>query len=238
MQEKGGVLTLSLSRMEPGAGETAATPWVRLSVRDTGCGMDAGVRSRLFEPLFTTKPAGIGSGLGLTMVRETVRACHGRIQVNSGPGQGSEFIIELPQPPVADTAPARGISGAVKAQDPARILFVDDEERIRISEKQLLEELGFQTDTAADAEEALRLHAEVPSRYRLVITDLNMPGGNGVELAESLHRLEPDLPIILTTGYSDMLQEIDAGRTGIRAVLSKPFDMEELYEALHELAFV
>jgi signal transduction histidine kinase len=238
MQEKGGVLTVALLELQSGGGEAAAKTWVRLIVRDTGCGMDAGVRSRLFEPLFTTKPAGIGSGLGLVMVQETVRACHGRIQVSSGPGRGSEFIIDLPLLAVADAAVPRETTGAAKARNPMRILFVDDEERIRISEKQLLEELGFQTDTAADVEEALRLYAEAPGRYRLVITDLNMPGINGVELAERLHRLEPDLPIILTTGYSDLLPEIDASQAGIRAVLTKPFDMDELYEALHALAAV
>ena len=96
MQDGGGVLTIALARLEPDIATATAFGCVRLTVRDTGCGMNAEVRKRLFEPLFTTKPAGIGSGLGLVMVQETVRACQGRIGVASEPGRGSEFVIDLP----------------------------------------------------------------------------------------------------------------------------------------------
>jgi signal transduction histidine kinase len=236
MQDRGGVLTIVLNRLEANVAIAAAPAWIRLSVRDNGCGMNAEVRSRLFEPLFTTKPTGIGSGLGLVMVQETVQACHGRINVTSEPGRGSEFRIDLPllttdaaAGPITETAPP-------VAHKPMRILFVDDEEHIRLSEKQVLEELGFQTDTAANAEEALRLHAETPGRYQLVITDLNMPCIGGVELAERLHQREPNLPVFLTTGFLELLKGIDPVRAGICTVLAKPFDMAELYEALQSIA--
>ena len=126
------------------------------------------------------------------------------------------------------------LAGVVIFQRPAsvRILFVDDEEHIRLSEKRLLEELGFNTDTAANGQEALRMHAEKPGRYQLVITDLNMPGINGVALSERLHQRDPDLPIFLITGYHELLQGIHPAAVGIRTVLAKPFDMAELYEAL------
>jgi signal transduction histidine kinase len=236
MQDGGGVLTIALTRLEPVAETAAAAAWVRLTVRDSGCGMSAEVRSRLFEPLFTTKPIGIGSGLGLVMVQETVKACHGRIGVTSEPGRGSEFRIDLPLLTTDVAAVTITASAPWVAHKPLRILFVDDEEHIRLSEKQVLEELGFPTDTAVNAEEALRLHADTPGRYQLVITDLNMRGINGVELAERLHHREPNLPIFLTTGFLELLQGIDPASVGIRAVLAKPFDMAELHEALHIIA--
>jgi len=238
MQEGGGVLTIALARQVADNAPGATPVCVRLTVRDTGCGMNAGVRKRLFEPLFTTKPAGIGSGLGLVMVQETVRACQGRIGVASEPGLGSEFVIDLPlidRDDVAATESGIALTGARKK---LHVLFVDDDEHIRLSEKQVLEELGFPTDTAANAGEALLLHADAPGRYQLVITDLNMPGGNGLELAERLHQREPGLPVFLITGYHELLQGIDPARAGICAVLSKPFDMAELYEALQSIAAV
>jgi signal transduction histidine kinase len=233
MQEKGGVLTVALSAPDQDAAATTAR--VRLTVRDTGCGMDAEVRKHLFEPLFTTKPAGIGSGLGLAMVQETVRTCGGSVIVHSEPGAGSEFIIDWPLlagdivevPKILPLPPPRGRL--------LRILFVDDEEHIRLAEKRLLEELGFQVDIAANGEEALQLHARMPGRYQLLITDLNMPGINGLALSERMHRLDPDLPIFLMTGYHELLQGIDPSGAGIRGVLTKPFDMAELYEALYSI---
>lgn len=236
MQDGGGVLTIALARLEPGIAAAAAPACVRLIVRDTGCGMNAEVRSRLFEPLFTTKPAGIGSGLGLVMVQETVQACHGSISVISEPGRGSEFVIDLPLLTTSEAAATVSETALSTVRKPMRILFVDDEERIRLSEKQVLEELGFQTDTAANAEEALRLYVDAAGRYQLVITDLNMPGISGVELAERLHQREPDLPVFLITGYNELLQGIDPVHAGISAVLAKPFDMAELYEALQSIA--
>jgi signal transduction histidine kinase len=236
MQDGGGVLTIALTRLEPDVATADAPACVRLTVRDSGCGMNAEIRSRLFEPLFTTKPAGIGSGLGLVMVQETVQACQGRISVTSESGCGSEFVIDLPLLTTDDAAATVTASAPLAARKPLRILFVDDEEHIRLSEKQVLEELGFQTETAANAEEALRLHADAPGCYQLVITDLSMPGINGVELAERLHQREPDLPVFLTTGYNELLQGISPARAGIRTVLAKPFDMAELYEALQLIA--
>jgi signal transduction histidine kinase len=236
MQEKGGVLTVTLSAPDPDA--ATATARVRLTVRDTGCGMDAEVRRHLFEPLFTTKPAGIGSGLGLAMVKETVQTCGGSVIVHSEPGAGSEFIIDWP------LLAGDIVEGATNLPLPpprdrlVRILFVDDEEHIRLAEKQLLEELGFQVDTAANGEEALQLHAGTPGRYHVLITDLNMPGINGLALSERVHRLDPDLPIFLMTGYHELLQGIDPGGAGIRGLLTKPFDMAELYEALHSIGAV
>ncbi len=236
MQDEGGVLTIVLARLKPDIAAAAAPVYVRLTVRDTGCGMNAEVRKRLFEPLFTTKPAGIGSGLGLVMVQETVQACQGRIGVTSEPGCGSEFVIDLPLLTADDVVATVSETALPAARKQLRILFVDDEEHIRLSEKLVLEELGFPTDTAANAEEALCLHADAPGRYQLVITDLSMPGINGLELIELLHQREPDLPIFLITGYNDLLQGIDPLCAGIRRVLAKPFDMAELYEALQSIA--
>ncbi len=236
MQGAGGVLTITLARLEPDAARGPAAGWLRLTVRDTGCGMDAEVRRRLFEPLFTTKPAGIGSGLGLVMVRDAVLSSHGRIQVSSEPGRGAEFIIDLPLLAEDEATATVGDGSAPTGRKPLRILFVDDEERIRLAEKCLLEELGYRVDTAADGEEALCLHAEAPCRYQVVFTDLNMPGLNGVELAKRLLRREPGLPVFLITGYPELLKGIDPAQAGIRAVLSKPFDMEELYEVLRSIS--
>jgi CheY-like chemotaxis protein len=236
MQEKGGVLTVALAAPDPDAAAAAAR--VRLTVRDTGCGMDAEVRKHLFEPLFTTKPAGIGSGLGLSMVKETVQACGGSVLVHSEPGVGSEFIIDWPHVAGDSAEVPKILPLPLPRGRILRILFVDDEEHIRHSEKRLLEELGFQVDLAANGEEALQLHAQMPGRYQLLITDLNMPGITGLALSERVHRMDPDLPIFLITGYHELLQGIDPVGAGIRGVLTKPFDMAELYEALHSIGAV
>jgi signal transduction histidine kinase len=237
MQDKGGVLAISLSRLAVSAAEGGMPAWVRLIVRDSGCGMSAGVRARLFEPLFTTKPAGVGSGLGLTMVKETVQACGGRIDVASELGIGSEFAIDLPlavDPPEASAAAA--VPSVTKG--PWRILLIDDDERVRRSQARLLEELGFQVDLAEDAKEALRLIHNAPGRWQLVVTDFDLPGINGIELAGQLRLSDPQLPVFLMTGHFELLQKTDPHAAGIRAVLTKPFDMAELCDALRTIAAV
>jgi PAS domain S-box-containing protein len=196
-----------------------------LSVKDTGSGMDEEVRKRIFEPFFTTKPVGEGTGLGLSVVYGIVKSHKGNITVYSEPGRGSVFKVYLPN---ADTRlsekgePPKPIPGGNE-----RVLLVDDEEIIVNSVQNLLQHLGYRVTALTDSEEALRLFSENPSQFDLVITDQTMPCMTGEHLGKQLMSIRPDIPVILCTGYSDMISSERAMALGFRGYVMKPFTVRE-----------
>ena len=202
-----------------------AGDYVVLSVKDTGSGMDEEVRKRIFEPFFTTKPVGEGTGLGLPVVYGIVKSHRGSITVYSEPGKGSVFKVHLPK---ADT----GVSEKAEAFKPLptgneRILFVDDEEMIVHSVRNMLEHLGYKVTALMDSQEALKLFSEKPSEFDLVITDQTMPFMTGVDLGKELVAIRPDIPVILCTGYSDLISSEKATDMGFRGFIMKPFTLRE-----------
>ncbi|HPS94143.1 MAG TPA: PAS domain S-box protein [Deltaproteobacteria bacterium] len=205
--------------------------YVEIAVSDTGCGMTPEIMERIFDPYFTTKPTGEGTGLGLAIVHGIVKGLGGAITVRSTPGNGSTFRVylpcmttsRLPEPAEkADTLP----SGS------ERVLLVDDETTIADMHKKMLERLGYTVTTQTSSFDALDLFEERPDRFDLVVSDLTMPRMDGDQLAERLHRIRPDIPIIICTGYSDFLSPDVMCVSGIRNVMNKPILMKDLAKTI------
>ena len=199
-----------------------------LEVKDTGQGIAEEVAGRIFDPFFTTKGAG-SSGLGLSMAYGIIARHGGEISVESVPGEGTCFIISLPGA-AADEADKRQAPPPQKGQRSIRVLLVDDDTSVLAATKQLLWRLGHSVVCAASGEEALKLFE--PGQFDLVITDLGMPGLSGWNVATRVLRMAPQLPVGLLTGWSDTVDPEMAQRLGIRFVLTKPFERQQLEECL------
>jgi two-component system cell cycle sensor histidine kinase/response regulator CckA len=205
-----------------------AGPYVRLAIEDNGEGMDAGTQARIFEPFFTTKGPGKGTGLGLAVVHGILQAHDGAVVVRSQPGQGTTFHLYFPAELAAPVksplaGPASMPSGAGQ-----HILLVDDEPALAQSTTLALARLGYRVTGVHSSSEALKVFHLQPTEIDLVITDLTMPGMNGIELANALHDFLPDLPIILASGFGGMRTANFANGPGARAVLQKPYTTEML----------
>jgi PAS domain S-box-containing protein len=202
-------------------------PAVRLSIRDNGSGIDPATLERIFEPLFTTKPAGKGSGFGLSVVHSIVKAHKGIITVESEPGQGTVFDIYLP-PQKGETEKDFTQSSIAFSVKHEHLLFVDDDEFAGSAMEMLLNRLGYQVRRFQKPEEALAHFQAGPADYDLVITDLAMPGMTGDNLAAALLHIRPDIPILITTGVIDspILKKVEA--IGVCNVLLKPVSAETL----------
>jgi PAS domain S-box-containing protein len=200
--------------------------YVKLSVKDTGQGIPSDIQERMFDPYFTTKEKGVGTGLGLAVVHGIVKKSNGTIRVESEIGKGSVFHVYLPQV---------DLSAAKKAEYPAiprggseRILFVDDEKMLVDVGEQILRRLGYDVVSRTSPLEALELFKARPKDFDLVITDQTMPGLTGDALASELMKLNPEIPIILCTGYSQMIDQRRAKEKGIRALVMKPILISEI----------
>lgn len=202
--------------------------YVRLSVRDEGHGMDEATRARIFEPFFTTKEPGRGTGLGLTSVYAIVKSCGGAIRVESAPGAGARFEVDLP-------AAAGVVNEAAMPVDegPARILLVEDDDAVRLLTRQLLEHFGYEVADAPSAARALEIFASAEPPFRLLVTDVSMPEMDGIELVRQLRRVDPSLRALLFTGYSEELSRHPADLHGV-PVLAKPFSAEALAAAVRQ----
>ncbi len=210
--------------------------FVVLAVKDNGCGMNADQQARIFDPFFTTKEVGKGTGMGLSAVHGIVHSHGGHILLESAPGQGSEFRILLPAQggELPDAGEDRE-EATNTAAFPARILVVDDEAAIGRFLKELLEAQGYEVEVSEDPRQALARFEADPGDLDLVITDQTMPGMSGLRLAACMRARRPDLPVILCSGFSDLVDENSAREAGIAAFLSKPIDMNSLLAKISEL---
>jgi len=205
--------------------EMSPGDYLVLSVKDTGSGMDEEVRRRVFEPFFTTKAAGEGTGLGLSVVYGIVKGHKGGITIATEPGKGSVFQVFLPSTDMG--LPVEAESPETMASGNERILFVDDEEMVVISVRNMLQRLGYTVTALTDSREALNLFSENPSQFDLVITDYMMPQVTGKALGKQMIRIRPDIPVILCTGYNELFSSEKAIAMGFRGFIMKPFTARE-----------
>jgi len=208
--------------------EMKAGEYLRLSVKDTGTGMTSEIMDRIFEPFFTTKDMGRGSGMGLSITHGIIKSHSGAISVESEPGKGSRFVVYLPVTDKKYKAQSLDTAPSPLTERKLKILLIDDEDMILSSVTNALKRLGYDVVTAKDSLEALRLFKDTPDEFDLVITDHTMPKMTGVELAPKLMEIRPDIPIILCTGFSDVIDEQETKAMGIRALLLKPASIKEL----------
>jgi len=210
--------------LEPG-------PYVRLEVSDTGHGIPEEIQERIFDPYFTTKDVDEGSGMGLSVVQGIVKSHGGGISMRSRPGEGSVFTVYLPrllgEEPGVEADSARPGPGGEE-----RILLVDDEPSLVDVGRSMLERLGYRVEARTDAAGALRAFENDPDGYDLVITDQSMPGMTGADLVRAIQKRRPGKPVVLCTGYSDLVDPERARQLGIRAFLVKPFGYDQLAETV------
>jgi PAS domain S-box-containing protein len=231
MEEAGGVLTVGLSQERLEAEEArrladlGAGDYACLSVADTGVGIPPELQDKIFQPYFTTKEKGKGTGLGLAVVHGIVQSYGGAIRLESAPGRGARFAVYLPTIKAPAEAPPRP---AALPTGRERVLFVDDEASIVEFGRQGLQRLGYRVDGCTDCLAALERFREDPYRYDLVISDMTMPKMTGDQLAREFLRLRPGIPIILATGYSSRIDPKQARGMGIGALLMKPLNLAEL----------
>jgi PAS domain S-box-containing protein len=230
LQGRTGTVRVFLGNL-PAAGNGATPRTVRLRVTDDGVGMTPEVLERIFEPFFTTRPQGEGTGLGLAVVQGIVQDHGGQIFVRSTPGKGTTFDVELPASGVERPEPVAPLGVAPRGAG-ERLLVVDDEQVIARVVSEQLRRLGYVVTAVNDPEEALELVAEDPEDFDLLLTDLQMPRMDGVELAARVARLRPQLPVVLSTGNRWSVPASTARAAGIREIVDKPFRIEELAHVL------
>jgi signal transduction histidine kinase/CheY-like chemotaxis protein len=240
MREEGGELVVDLSEalvdesLQPELQDVNPGRYLKLSVRDTGHGIEPGLIHRIFDPYFTTKEKAKGTGLGLAVVHGIVKGHKGAIQVSSRLGAGTTFNVYFP---IVDNAVEKAApeKEAAAAGGSERILFVDDEPAIETMGQQLLGRLGYEVVTCANGEDALSLFRSDPDRFDIVITDMTMPGMTGDRMAVEMMRLRPDLPVIVCTGFNERISTERAQAIGVRALLMKPFLKNEAAEVIREV---
>jgi PAS domain S-box-containing protein len=237
MEDRPGLLTVRIEPFQPDDAflgshpEFKPIPYARLTVADTGHGIDAGTLERIFEPFFTTKPVGKGTGLGLSVVHGILQAHEGAITVESVVGRGTTFALYFPGR-TKDTALEETVAKNVPGGRGQTILLLDDEPALTTVLQSLLARLNYQVTTSNRARDAIGLCRENPARFDLVITDLTMPEMNGLEVARQIRALRPDMPVILTSGLSADLSREDLKAAGICELLKKPIGMNQLAEAV------
>ena len=206
---------------------TGAQRYVCFEVRDDGPGIPPEIMDRIFEPFFTTKGAGEGSGLGLAVVHGIVHSHKGAITTTSRVGVGTSFHIYLPASEVPVKSVAATEAGAVRGAD-QHVLYVDDEEPLVFLVTRVLERAGYRCTGTTDAREAVELVRREPMRFDLVLSDLNMPGMSGLDVARELLSIRPDLPVVITTGYIRAPDVATAREVGVRDLILKPDTIEGL----------
>jgi PAS domain S-box-containing protein len=227
-----GTLRVTLETAEVDVeGALAPGTYARLTVEDTGAGMDEATRGRIFEPFFTTKEVGKGTGLGLALVYGIVTDAGGAIDVASAPGRGTAFTIYMPRVDVAVPADDEK-QGPVARGHGERVLVVDDEQPLLAVTAEVLSRLGYEPIAFSESRAALAEFEAQPGRFDAAITDEVMPGLSGTELAGVIHRQRPDLPILLVSGYIGPMMSERAMAAGVNEVLKKPVQSREMAAAL------
>jgi len=236
MKSQGGVMKIELTPFEI----TTDSPlilmglapgfYLKLNVSDTGHGIEPSDMNRIFDPFFTTKGASEGTGLGLSMVYGIVKGHDGIITVDSVPGSGSTFSVYIPALQHQETKEEIEVEEICRGQE--HILFVDDEPVLATLGREMLQKSGYKVTATTDSIEALGMFTENPDDYDLVVTDMAMPCMMGIDLAKNIWKIRPEVPVILCTGYSDLINDEIAKKEGIRQFITKPLRHREIAKAV------
>ncbi len=235
-----GAITIRLAYVEDlpevreSNGDLEPGPYAVLEVSDTGPGMDEEVRARVFDPYFTTKPAGQGTGLGLSIVERIATAHGGAVTLHSAPGEGARFSVYLPVAAISSGEENRIIGTSVPARGTERVLFVDDEEALCDLAEQELGRLGYQVHTMTHPGRALAWMKAYPGAFDVLVTDLTMPGMTGLDLIEQIRTLAPDMPVVLCSGFAETGHLETARAMGVESFLAKPVTTAQLSAAIRE----
>jgi CheY-like chemotaxis protein len=239
MEKKGGILEVDLRDVQLDENFTQQYPdlepgrYIKISVSDEGAGIPPASQDSIFEPYYTTKAPGEGTGMGLAIVHGIVKSYGGEITMESKVGKGTVFTIYLP------VIKARSESHPYEKDTPffgnERVLFVDDEDPIARMGSRILEQLGYSVTTRTSSLEALELFRAKPDDFDLVITDMTMPNMSGDKLATQLMAIRPDIPVILCTGYSKNISDDSAAKLGIKAVVYKPVARVDLAKIVRKI---
>jgi PAS domain S-box-containing protein len=231
-----GCITVALDEVHVAKGgamtpEMKAGRYVRLSVTDTGCGMDQATLDRVFDPFFTTKPVGRGTGLGLSVVDGIMRSHEGSVIATSEPGRGATFRLYFPAvdvtPPETQRAEGKVARQAVQGRG-RRVMYIDDEDSLVYLMTRMLQKSGYEVTGFTDAEQALQVLRERPDAFDVIVTDLSMPGMSGFHVARAIREIRAELPVIVTSGYVRAEDRETAKDVGVRDLVLKPDTVEEL----------
>lgn len=241
MREKGGTLSIVLKTMEVMKGDSRVSSlklipgrYAKLQIGDTGTGMGKATQARIFEPYFTTKKRGEGTGLGLAVVHGIIKNLKGDITVHSEENIGTRFNVYLP---ISESHTQENFSNnqTTVPKGKERILLVDDEDMVAEMEQLQLESLGYRVKRYNYPQQALDDFYDNPEEYDLLITDMTMPELTGAELSQKILKICPDFPIIICTGFSDILDEKKAKAIGIKAYINKPIVKRDLAEIIRKI---
>jgi CheY-like chemotaxis protein len=230
-----GVIEVSLDAVtssdveKASASQVVPGEYLRLRVTDHGSGMDSATLKRVFEPFFTTRPHGEGTGLGLSVVHGIIESHRGAIDIVSEPGAGTSVSVYLPavREPLGASEGKMPVSGRGE-----EVMYVDDEESLVILMERALTKMGYRVSGYTEAETALREFRQQPSKFDVVITDIAMPGMAGPEFAAKLRDVRTDVPIIMTSGYIRAEDRDNAKKLGVKALVYKSNTIEELADVL------
>ncbi len=237
MHDHGGILTVSLEEVQIASDDLPASrnpvTYIKLTVADTGYGIPKDIIERIFEPYFTTKKIGEGTGMGLAVVHGIIKGYDGDIQVYSEPGNGTTFNVYLPRID-KDIETEDDIQVPIQKGD-ENILLIDDEDQIARMLEQMLKSLGYRVQAVTDPLAAMEIFENDPRAFDLVITDMTMPKITGDLLSREILKIRPDIPVILCTGFSKLIDEERTRKIGIKKLIMKPVIKSEIARAIREV---
>jgi CheY-like chemotaxis protein len=242
LTDEAGTIDIGLEELSLAAGESRLPaglppgPYAHIWVSDNGTGMDEQSLQRIFEPFYTTKRVGQGTGLGLAVVHGVMESHGGAVDVVTAVGIGSTFHLYLPLVDEESApAPLQGAESEPPLGHGERVLYVDDDEVMLLMVQSLLQRLGYRPTCMSDARGAVALVDRDPTAFDLVVTDFNMPDLSGVDVAIGLARTRPDLPVVISSGFISEDLRAAAASLGVRALMQKEHTIEELGAVIHSI---